>query len=342
MDMKMFTPLLLPLALIYGGISALRNYFFDWGILKSIQTKHKSIGVGNLNVGGTGKSVVIDYLISFFKDQHNLVVLSRGYKRNTSGVVFASKRSTSETIGDEPFQFFKKHNGIDVIVSEQRNKGLAVIDQLKNQPDILLLDDVMQHRYVKTHTLILTSSYQKPYFSDQLLPLGRLRESKSGAARAQIILITKCPEDLTMAQQKKVIDRIKPLSYQSVFLTKIDYAENIINREKERALDSLKSTFLLITGIDNPNPLVSHLEEKKLNFNHLRFSNHHQFSSTEIKKIKSKNSNGLILTTEKDYGRLEAYFSSEVLFYLPITMSFFNNVETKKFQRLLKTPLIQD
>lgn len=342
MGMKMFTPLLLPLVYIYWGITALRNRFFDCGILKSTQIKYKSIGVGNLSVGGTGKSVVIDYLISFFKDQYNLAVLSRGYKRKTSGVVVASKETTVEMIGDEPFQFLKKHNGISLVVAEQRIRGMDAIYQLKNQPDLLLLDDVMQHRYVKTNILILTTSYQRPYFSDQLLPLGQLRESKSGVKRAQIILVTKCPHDLTKEQKKEILSKIVPSRHQSIFFTKINYAENISNREKNRTLDSLTSPFLLISGIANSDPLISHLEEKKLNFNHLRFSNHHQFSSTEIKKIKSKNKNSLILTTEKDFGRLESYFSSEVLFYLPITMGFFSFAEAQRFQNLFKAPLFQD
>ena len=228
-----------------------------------------------------------------------------------------------------------------MIVAEKRIKGLAVIDQMENQPDILLLDDVMQHRYVKTNTLILTTSYQNPYYSDKLLPLGRLRESKSEVKRAQIILVTKCPEQMTNVQQKKIIIKIKPFNYQSVFFTKIDYAEEIINREKKIILNSLTSPFLLITGIANPDPLVSYLEGKKFRFNHLRFSNHHQFSSLEIKKIKEKNSNKIILTTEKDFGRLESYFKSDVLFYLPISMCFFNNEETQRFQNLLKDTLVQ-
>jgi tetraacyldisaccharide 4'-kinase len=147
---------------------------------------------------------------------------------------------------------------------------------------------------------------------------------------------------MTNVQQKKIINKIKPFNYQSVFFTKIDYAEEIINREKNIILNSLTSPFLLITGIANPDPLVSYLEEKKLRFNHLRFSNHHQFSSLEIKKIKEKNSNKIILTTEKDFGRLESYFKSDVLFYLPISMSFFDNKETKRFQNLLKATLAQD
>ena len=336
MGMKMLTPLLFPAALIYGGITALRNYFFDWGILKSIKIKYKSIGVGNLSIGGTGKSVVIDYLISLFNENQNLTVLSRGYKRKTKGVVVASKDCTYETIGDEPFQFFKKYNDLDVIVSEKRIKGIQAIDQLKNQPDILLFDDVMQHRYVETDTLILTTTYNRPYFSDRHLPLGRLRESKSCASRAQIIIVTKCPENLTNLQQKKILEKINPLTYQSVFFTKIDYSENIINREKNKPLGSLEFPFLLITGIDNPDPLVKFLEEKKLNFNHLKFSNHHRFSASEIKNIESKRSKELILTTEKDFARLENYFSSDILFYLPIKMGFFNRTETQRFHSLIQ------
>ncbi len=340
MGMKMLTQLLLPLAQIYGGITALRNLFFDWGILKSSLIKVPSIGVGNLSVGGTGKSVLIDYLIYFFKEENNVMVISRGYKRKTKGVIVASENCTVDTIGDEPYQFFKKHKQINIVVSEKRKLGLKKINQLSIQPDILLLDDIMQHRYIRPQKMILTTTYKKPYFNDFLIPQGSLRENKSGIKRAQIIVVTKCPLDLSVFEQEKIKNKIKPLPYQYVFFSKIEYSKKIINNKNEKFLKSLKTKFLLITGVANPKPLIEFLEEEKFKFEHLKFSNHHQYCLVEIEKIKVKNK--LILTTEKDFWKLEPYFNSNILYYLPIKMSFFNNSETQRFHKLINSTLAKN
>ena len=195
MDMKLLESVLFPFSLFYGTTIALRNFLFDKGILSSQTTKIPNIGVGNLSVGGTGKSVVIDYLISNFKEQYSLVVISRGYKRKTSGVIVANPNSTVHEIGDEPYQFLSKHN-VRIIVSEKRKRALKVISEFKKLPDIILFDDIMQHRYITPQCLIVTTNYSKPYFQDNLLPLGRLRESPKQIKRAQIILVNKCPENL--------------------------------------------------------------------------------------------------------------------------------------------------
>ena len=339
MGMKMLTQLFLPLAQIYGGITTLRNLFFDWGIFKSSLIKAPSIGVGNLSLGGSGKSVLIDYLISFFKEKKNVLVISRGYKRKTNGVIVASENCTVDTIGDEPYQFFKKYKEIKIVVSEKRILGLKTINQLNIQPDIILLDDIMQHRYVRPQKMILTTTYSQPYFNDFLLPQGSLRENKSGIKRAQIIIVTKCPSDLSVLEQEEIKNKIKPLSYQSVFFSKIEYSKKIINNEKEKFLRSLRTKFLLITGVANPNPLIEFLEGEKFKFEHLEFPNHNQYSLTEIEKIKLKNKNKLILTTEKDFWKLEPYFNSDVLYYLPIKMSFFDNLETLRFHKLINYTL---
>ncbi len=337
MDMKMLTPLLLPLALIYGGITGLRNLFFDLGIFKSHLIKDPSIGVGNLSVGGTGKSVLIDYLIYFFKEENNVVVISRGYKRKTNGVIVASENCSVDTIGDEPYQFFKKHKEIKILVSEKRILGLKTINQMNIQSDILLLDDIMQHRYIHPQKMILTTTYKQPYYNDFLLPQGSLRENRSGIKRAQIIIVTKCPTDLSVLEQEEIKNKIKPLPYQYVFFSKIEYSKKIINNKKEKFLRSLRTKFLLITGVANPNPLIEFLEGEKFKFEHLEFPNHHQYCLAEIEKMKIKNK--LILTTEKDFWKLEPYFNSDILYYLPIKMSFFNNSETRRFHKLINSTL---
>lgn len=336
MDMKMWTILLFPLAWIYGLIMGIRNRLFDWGISFSLKIKQNSIGVGNLSVGGTGKSVVIDYLIDLFKPTHSIFVVSRGYKRKTKGVVIASEKSTAETIGDEPYQFFVKHKGIGVVVAEKRISGIKAINQLRSQPSFFLLDDVMQHRHVNPKIMILTTSFQHPYFNDYLLPYGRLRESRSGAKRAQIILVTKCPAELTLAKQHIFQKKLRLQANQHLFFAKINYSEEILNHEKRKSLETLTTSFLLITGVANPDPLVSFLEAKGQKFNHLKFPNHHRFRTGDITKIKQLKGDRVILTTEKDFGRLMPYFSTSELYYLPISMGFVNKDDTLRFKLTLE------
>ncbi len=304
MDMKMWTTFLYPLAWIYGKMTVLRNYFFEKGVLKSHLIQQASIAVGNLSVGGTGKSVVIDYLITHLKANYTIAVISRGYKRSTKGVVIASKSSSAEILGDEPFQFFSKHPEIQIVVAEKRLRALDAIQTLETKPEVLLFDDLMQHRYLIPKLMILTTTFGEPYFEDRLLPLGRLREAPQGARRAEVILVTKCPKDLTLEQQELIIKKINPLSNQAVFFTKIEYSEKIINQEHSKPLVSFSSPFLLITGIANPIPLLEHLQEKKIQFSHLKFPDHHVFKPNEIQKIKELQQGRAILTTNAFNGCL--------------------------------------
>ena len=336
--MKRWSLLLFPFAWIYGIVTTLRNCFFDWGWISSKTIEQPSIGVGNLSVGGTGKSVVVDYLISHLKKDFTTVVISRGYKRNTRGVVIASEKSTAQTLGDEPYQFYSKH-GVEVVVAEKRIDALEVLDQIKPHPEVLLLDDLMQHRYVQPRLMLLTTTYSNPYYSDHLIPWGRLRETKSGAKRASIILITKCPRNLSNLARQEISKRINPLSNQRVFFTTIAYSRKLLNREKEKALTSLSSSFLLITGIANPEPLVNFLKAEGKTFEHLAYPDHHEFKPEEIKEIKKRKRAQMIVTTEKDFGRLESYFSSEELFYLPIAMEFLEKKEAKEFRALIKNSI---
>lgn len=336
MGMNKWRILLFPFSLIYGAIIIVRNKLFDWNVLETHQIGIPSIGVGNLSVGGTGKSVVIDFLITNFKKEFDIAVLSRGYGRTIKGVIVADELSSAATIGDEPFQFFMKHQGIDVVVAEERMNGLQKLNEIKPQLDLLLLDDVMQHRYVAPSVLIMTTTYEKPYFSDWLMPVGKLREVKSGAQRAQIILVTKSPEELSEEKIKSITEKFNLTSFQKLFFTKIRYSTVVQNHLTKIKVEELKEPFILVTGVADPSTLVNHLQTKGLNFKHLEFSDHHLFTPNDVAKITKIQRGGKVVTTEKDYTRLSPLMGKENLFYLPIEMEFLNPEMATQFMEYLK------
>ena len=339
MDMKLLQSVLFPFSLFYGTIIALRNILFDKGILNTQTPKIPNVGVGNLSVGGTGKSVVIDYIISIFKEQYSLVLISRGYKRKTKGVIVANSNSTAYEIGDEPYQFLSKHN-VGIIVSEKRERALKVISEFKKLPDIILFDDIMQHRFITPQCLIVTTTYSEPFFRDNLLPAGRLRESPKQIKRAQIILINKCPDNISIKDQTLFINKIKPLACNRVYFTTIAYEKSVKNKLKSINLSSIKNSFLLITGIANPKYLVDYLNKKGLDFLHLKYPNHHNFKENEIKEIRRQQKGRKIITTEKDFGRLENYFTSNELFFIPIKLKFIGDGKENQFKTYLESLLI--
>ena len=335
MVMNLWRILLYPFTPIYWAVVVVRNKLFDWGVLKSHLIPMPSIGVGNLSVGGTGKSVVIDYLISYLKNNHRVAVLSRGYGRQTTGVVVADVNSTASTIGDEPFQFFSKHKNITVVVAEKRISGIKRLKEMNPTVDLLLLDDVMQHRYVRPSQMILTTSYQAPYFSDSLLPLGNLREVKSGAERADILVVTKCPDKLSDEEMNIFGQSLNLKHHQKLFFTKIKYSATVQNKKNKKPLDELQPSFLLVTGIANPEPLTEYLMSVQLKFDHLTFPDHHFFSLKDIQTIKKMQKGRVILTTEKDFTRLEPLMKDENLFFLPIKMEFLTQTMKTQFDTLL-------
>ena len=339
MDMKPLQSVLFPFSLLYGTIIALRNILFDKGILNTQTPKIPNVGVGNLSVGGTGKSVVIDYIISIFKEQYSLVLISRGYKRKTKGVIVANSNSTAYEIGDEPYQFLSKHN-VGIIVSEKRERALKVISEFKKLPDIILFDDIMQHRFITPQCLIVTTTYSEPFFRDNLLPAGRLRESPKQIKRAQIILINKCPDNISIKDQTLFLNKIKPLACNRVYFTTIAYENSVKNKLKSINLNSIKNSFLLITGIANPKYLVDYLNKKGLDFLHLKYPNHHNFKENEIKEIRRQQKGRKIITTEKDFGRLENYFTSNELFFIPIKLKFIGDGKENQFKTYLESLLL--
>ena len=324
--MKLIRFLLFPFALLYDGITSFRNFLFNKRILKSTSFDIPVIAVGNLSVGGTGKTPQIEYLIRLLKENYQVAVLSRGYKRKTKGFLLADKNTTEEDLGDEPLQFFKKFDAITVAVDADRTNGIQTLIT-KKQPEVILLDDAFQHRKVKAGYYILLTKYNDLYTDDFLLPTGLLRESKRGAKRANSIIVTKCPENLSSEEKEKIKKRLKLLSNQSLFFTTIAYDEFLKgDRDNELTIDDLKNKeIVLVTGIANPNTLLEFLNAKNIKFIHLPYADHHHFSEKDIQKIKRtfdgiEAENKLILTTEKDFVRLEKKI--ERLNYISIKSMF--------------------
>lgn len=314
--MKFLRILLFPIVPVYFVITWLRNKFYDWGIKQSKSYDFPVVCVGNLSTGGTGKTPMVEYLIRLLKDDFILATLSRGYKRETKGFVLASEKATAKTIGDEPYQFFHKFkNNALVAVAENRQEGIAELRQLEHMPNLIILDDAFQHRKVKASVNILLTAFNSLYTNDIVLPTGNLREPRSGAKRAQIIVVTKCPESLTETQKQQIVSRINPKSYQSVYFSSIAYSDTIFSAKESKSLSEVDN-FTLVTGIANPKPLLEFLDHESKTYEHIGFKDHHNFTPEDIKKLEEKS---LIITTEKDYMRLMSYESfTNKLFYLPI------------------------
>jgi tetraacyldisaccharide 4'-kinase len=328
--MNFIRKILFPIVPIYYVVTWFRNWCFDIGIFKSKSYNFPIICVGNLSVGGTGKTPMIEYLIRLLKDKYKVATLSRGYKRNTNGFYIADENASAEIIGDEPFQFHQKFKDIVVSVDGNRQNGIKELKQLQHVPEIILLDDAFQHRKVKAGLNILLTAFDKLYVDDFVLPTGNLREPKIGAKRAQIIIVTKCPDDLNESKRKEIITKLKPLSLQKVFFSTIKYSEMVYGNQLSEPLINLqKERFTLVTGIANPKPLLIFLNSRRYNFEHLNFKDHHSFTESELKMLNTK---PLILTTEKDYMRLKDNIAKERLFYLPIEMQIFSN---EKFSYLV-------
>lgn len=319
--------ILFPFTLIYDFVTRIRNYCYDFGLFKSVHFDIPIIAVGNLSVGGTGKTPLIEYLIRSLQHKYKIAILSRGYKRKTKGFIFLDHTHTSEDVGDEPLQFFKKFEKINVAVDENRVNGIQKLQQ-KEPMDIILLDDAFQHRKVKASCYILLTKYEDLYTDDFVLPTGNLRESKNGAKRAHVIIVTKCPLALTSEKKQEVIRKLNVSSEQHVFFSNISYHKKTsgkLNIPTEALSDY---EILLLTGIANPTPLVSFLKEKGSKVHHLKYSDHHHFTKKEIDAITAKfdaltSKKKILLTTEKDYMRISSKILN--LSYLEISTTFFDN-----------------
>ena len=315
-------------------VTTVRNRLYNKNIIESISFETSTIVVGNLSVGGTGKTPQIEYLIELLKDQYKVAVLSRGYKRKSKGFLLAGANSDARLLGDEPYQFYRKFPGINVAVSENRAAGIRHLEKLKDRPDVILLDDAFQHRKVQGGYSMLLTAYQDLYVDDYVLPTGNLRENSSGAKRAQIIIVTKCPETISEEERSIISKKLKLQNSQSLFFTSVQYGSNLIG-SSNLALEKLTNTkILLVTGIANPYPLITYLKSKQIQIEHLKFPDHYDFKGSDIFKIKARSEglNSVILTTEKDYVRL--FSRLENVFYIPIKVVFID--QKNKFELLIK------
>ena len=319
--MNLLRKILFPFAILYGFITGIRNFLFDKGILKSYSFDIPIIAVGNLSVGGTGKTPQIEYLIRLLSPKYKVATLSRGYKRKSEGFILADSTSTAEILGDEPFQFYKKFQNIQVAVDANRKNGIEQLLSQPKKPEVILLDDAFQHRKVKAGFYILLTSYKDLYSDDFMLPTGNLRESRSGAKRADVIIVTKCPVKLSLDEQNKMKSKLNLASTQNLYFSFIDYEESIYSEDKTMKVDEIKNVDkLLIAGIAKPEPFFGYLQQE--NDVCLRYPDHHHFTEKDLLEIKNKSQNTLIITTEKDFVRLKGSFPNEQLFYLPIRSSF--------------------
>ena len=335
--------LLYPLSLIYELYTSFRNFLFDLGIIDSIEYKIPTIGIGNLSTGGTGKSIVVDYIIGKFKNKNKITTLSRGYNRNTKGFIQASNMSTAYEIGDEPFQFYSKHPEINVVVCEDRRKGMNIILKNLSDTDLCIWDDVFQHRFVKPGLMILTTTFQYPFHKDEILPVGNLRENIGSAKRADFIVVTKCPDNLSQKDKISFLESLNPNDNQKVFFSSLTYMQKIKSDSEEVDIDVLEDVdFILVTGIADSSYLVNFLKNKALKFKHLKYSDHYNFNKSSINKIIGLSLNKIILTTEKDFGRLRPKINNRDIYYIEVGLKFPKEINEYNFDKNIEDYIFKD
>lgn len=312
--LKSFRILLLPFALLYGGIVWLRNWLYDKKVLKSATFGLPLICVGNLSVGGTGKSPMVEYLVKQLHRQHTIAILSRGYKRKTKGYALANENTTAIDIGDEPMQFYRKFSHVPVAVGEERIEAIPQL--LHDHPDteLVILDDAFQHRAINAGLNILLTECSNLFTRDFFLPTGDLRDMRSSYKRAHIIIVTKCPADLSEVEKQAIIAEIEPVKGQKVFFTTIAYGSPYHITKQDAFIINDQTDVLLITGIANPKPLKNLLEETVRTYYMMHYGDHHIFSFDDWKDIQkrfqgmeSDAGKKIIVTTEKDAMRLLKY-----------------------------------
>ena len=336
--------ILTPFTLIYGAVIGVRNKLFDWKILPSEEFELPIISVGNLTVGGTGKTPHTEYLIGLLQNKFKTALLSRGYKRKTSGYRLATEASTPHEIGDEPYQIKQKFPNIRVAVDADRRHGIRRIcnDTASADTEVILLDDAFQHRYVSPGINIVLMDYNRPIYEDALMPTGMLREPKSSLSRAHVFIVTKCPEDIKPIDFRIVAKNLELRPYQRLYFTSFAYGDltNFKNRKLNRELTSIteETHIVLVTGIASAAPLLKKLQEHTSHIKHFEYSDHHEFSASDLQNIEHafasiEAADKVIITTEKDAARLSAHTVSDIiagnLYVLPINVVFLQGQEEK-------------
>ena len=331
--MNLLRKILFPFAILYGFITSIRNFLFDKGIFASYSFDLPVIVVGNLSVGGTGKTPQIEYLIRLLSERYAVATLSRGYKRKSKGFVLANANATAENLGDEPYQFYQKFPSIQVSVDADRKNGIEQLLTQEKKPQVILLDDAFQHRKVKAGFYILLTAYDDVFVHDFLLPTGNLRESRSGAQRANLIVVTKCPTTLSESEQTQIKQRIKSYSDAPVYFSTIAFDENVQSSIASVPVTTIQQTAcVLLAGIAKPASFFNYLTNSASIC--LTYPDHHHFTETDIQQIKQQAGERMIVTTEKDYVRLKDSILKEQLYYLPIRTSFLQDSDSLNTQLL--------
>ncbi len=331
--------LLLPFSLIFWIAIRIRHLLFDWGIIKSNDVGAKTICVGNLTVGGTGKTPHVEYLLKLLGDRYRLAMLSRGYRRQTKGFQFVTQYSNSADVGDEPLQIKNRYPKTIVAVDEKRVRGAQKI--IANHPEVeaIILDDAFQHRYIKPGLSILLIDYSRPVWSDFLLPAGNLRDISREIRRANVVIVTKCPKDIKDSEILAFSNRLEVSSNARVFFSTYDYGEPIPVFQENGKNELQTKKVIGLAGIANPLPFKKHLIDNFKLAEFHTFPDHHAFSKKEIWAIfekfsKKSNEEFCILTTEKDASRIKGIDIGNCnmalrFFYIPIQVGFLNNNEVE-------------
>lgn len=325
--------LLAPFSLLYGMIMSMRDFFYRKGLLKSVEFNLPVISVGNLSVGGAGKTPHIEYLILLLRDYINIATLSRGYKRKSRGYIEVKPKMTAEQVGDEPLQFKRKFPDIMVTVSESRSFGIPQIVSDRPETQLVLLDDAFQHRSVKPGLNILLTEYRHPFTRDHLLPSGRLREWRSGYERADIIVVSKCPQELGQEERRALTEEIKPFPHQQLFFSYYRYFQPYyIFDARYRTNLGQDWDILLISAIARTEYLTEYLTDQVKSVHALEFEDHHYFTKSDMADLKRSfaelpSEKKIILTTEKDAMRMELHRQFLIeerlpIFVLPVQVQF--------------------
>jgi len=350
--MHLLRILLLPVSLLYGIVMFIRNKLYDIGFFPSVKFNVPVISIGNLSMGGTGKTPHIEYLVRLLKSEFYIATLSRGYGRKTEGFILADTQSTANEIGDEPLQFKKKFPKMPVAVDEERVRGIRNMLELFPSIQGILLDDAFQHRAVTPGLSILLTDFSKLYTDDHVVPTGTLREFASGVKRADVIIVTKCPHIPLAIERKGIISKLKTLPNQKVYFTTVNYGEFIPLQNKitppfsKAYYFEKKYSILLFSGIANVQPLVQYLKENTKNVHILNFPDHHPYTPNDLKNIESAfndihTANKIIVTTEKDSMRLKdknisGSLSHLPIFYIPIEIKFCDQGEKDFSNQILE------
>ena len=346
--------LLYPISKLYGIGMVGRNKMFDYGVLKQQEFDIPIVVVGNLAMGGTGKTPHVEYIVESLLGKYNIGVLSRGYRRATKGFVLASPQSRPEDIGDESYQIYRKFGpDITVAVCEKRSEGIRQMREINPDLNMIILDDAFQHRYVKPSVSVILTEYNRPIFNDKILPYGRLRESARALNRADIVVVTKCPIDMKPMHYRLFEENLKLFPFQKLYFSRYNYGHLVPIFPEETAdipaLDCQKAdtAILVITGVANPKPFVRFLRRHKAKVKLKRFTDHHNFTASDMDDItrlfdELSSDNKFIVTTEKDAVRIlnNPYFPHRLkrsIFYVPIKVEFIDRGETEFTAGIEKT-----